>query len=85
MATSTTSSTSSAKEKTVATYLPGKGIKNIRRVISAKDAKQMEVTLENDLVWEAANGHRVDVSNVPEPLVEVLKRDKDFKISNETS
>lgn len=80
-----TAPTASAKEKKVATYLPGNGLKNIRRIISKKDAKRMEVDLENDLVWDASNQHRVDVSAVPEPLLAVLSRDKDFKISTETS
>lgn len=72
------------KTKTVATYLPGQGIPGVSRVISKKDAKtSLEVDLEDDLKWSKSNNHRVDVTNVPEVLLERLKKDKDFKVSEE--
>lgn len=78
------STASTPKTKMVATYLPGKGIPGVTRKISKKDAKSsMEVELENDLEWSRSNNHRVDVTGLPEPLMEALKKDKDFKISEE--
>jgi hypothetical protein len=83
MATGTTNPTP-AKEKKVATYLPGKGIPGVTREISKKDAKStLEVDLDEDLKWSRENNHRVDVTNIPEPLFKLLADDPDFKISSE--
>lgn len=82
--TSERTSDSSDSGKTIATYKPGLGIPGVRREISKKDAKSaLSVDLEEDLVWERSNNHRVDVSNVPSAFLEMLKKDKDFKISSE--
>lgn len=83
-----TASTNPAPAKTekvlTATY---KGPSQHRRVISTKDVKTNHtiddaVVLEEDLVWEAGADRRpVSLKGVPDEIVEILRNDSDFTVS----
>lgn len=75
---------SKPKAKTViATWKIGNT--GMRRVVTKAEAKKaLSVTLEEDLVWEASNHWRQDVTGVPEAMLANLNDDPDFKVSEET-
>ena len=76
--------------RTIATWKPGKGNPFLRREVTKAQAKSaLLVELEEDLVWGPETNWRVDVSNVPEALLDSLKSEanaegkKDFSFSEE--
>lgn len=76
-----TAQTTSGKK--IATWTGSVG-PNHRREITKKQAKtSLSVDLGDDLVWEAKNNFRVDVTNQPKAFVEYLAGRKDFKVSDE--
>lgn len=83
MARSTTESADSGKS-VYATFVPGLGLPNHRRVISKKDVKTaLDLEIDKDVVWEKENRHRVNVTNAPEAFVEMLRNDPDFQVTED--
>lgn len=84
MANKATESASETPEKRlVATYTPGKGLPGLRRVITKEQFADLAIDVKEDFVWEARNGHRLDVTGAPEALLAVLDNDKDIQVSEE--
>lgn len=67
-----------ANLRTIATWKPGKGNDHLAREVTVKQAKDaLEVELDGDLLWRKENNYRVDVSGVPEALLDSLKAETD--------
>jgi len=79
-----TKASESAGPRLIATYLPGGGHPGFVRSISKKEAKDGLVTeIDEDLEWNAANNHRVDVTGLPEAFLDYLQKDPSFKVAEE--
>ena len=78
------SAESTAQTRLVATYLPGGGHPGFIREITKRQAKDgLVVDIDEDLEWNAANNHRVDVTGLPEVFLDYLEKDPAFKVAEE--
>jgi hypothetical protein len=87
MATKPTESaeeTSAQGTRLIATYLPGGGHPGFVREITKKQARDgLVVEIDEDLEWNAANNHRVDVTGLPDEFIDYLKKDPAFRVREE--
>jgi hypothetical protein len=85
VATGKTASEPKTEERTFAKWTEGYDNPGRVRVISKADVRALGAEIDQDLVWDVANKHSLDVTDLPAEVLTYLKdTDPDFRVTTKT-